>query len=241
MRTAYAPGAVIPARPSSPDEMLQDWRRQHHPTRPRESNRFNPPSEGDLLDIEWNAGEAIRQCQRLQWLPDSLRALLLPMDRANACLIYALKKLTEAWSQSLHPAGFDSLPEPELAELCQLGESAGHWYQQAKVKFNALFEHPRPLQQFSLRQWRLHLFTSRCLDDLGTVVQSLSVKAPHRIDEETAKHLLWHTDQLHRHFSGAHKPRILERFQCPRQDINRLAAMTCRYHVDLLRFIGKPE
>lgn len=241
MRTAYAPGLIIPARPTSPDVLLQDWKGLSPQTQYRESSPFNPPSEGDLVDIEWNAGEAIRQGRRLLWLPRPLRALMLPMDRANACLIYSLKKVTEAWSQSLHPMRFENLPEPELSELCQLGESAGHWYHQAKGKFNALVEHRRPLQQFSLRQWRLHLFTSRCLDDLATIVQSLAEKVPHHIEKESAKHLVWHTEALHRHFTGTHKPGMLERFQSPRSEITRLAAMACRYHADFLRSIGKPQ
>lgn len=235
MRTAITPGSVIPARSFSPEWLLQDWRSQFSSSALPAASPYLRPSESDFVDIEWNAQEAIRRCQRLSWIPASIRAWIVPMDPANACLIYALKKLTEAWHQSLHPEGLPSLRDADLNALVPIGVSAGHWYQQAKGKFDALTEDPHLLQQFSLRQWRFHLFASRCLDDLKAIVEGLRQSAPGLIGEEPATHLYWHTDQLHRHFAGGRKPTYRERFRIPRFEINRLAATACIYHVSLLR------
>jgi hypothetical protein len=242
MESVLTPGLVIAERPCSPEVLLHDWNSSHLLSLPVFEFPFTYPKASDIEDINWNGREAIRRCAKGRGLPQLWRAHWMPMDPANACLIFSVKRLTETWQQVLHPAAFPTLPEAALRELLPVCTSAACWYQQAKLKFNRLAEQPRALQQFSLRQWRFHFFISRALDDLGAVVRQICNLQPANEQlGEIARHLTWHTDELHRLVSAHQTPDLLQRLSAPRFDINRLAATCCIHHATLLeRLIDSP-
>jgi hypothetical protein len=236
------PGTIIPAVTLTPSCLISEWENlalYSETSLPQTSC----PEEKDFIDIEWNAEESIRQCSRYNNVPLGIRSFLTRNHVSNGTLLFSSEKLIQAWQQTLCAGILRDIECSRLNQLIQISRGALGWHQQARIKFASLSEKIAPLQQFSVRQWRLYWFLTRALNDIETVAIGTSESNPFTQDKTSSllEHIHWHTAQLNNLLSPVKPPSLLQRIRTPLLEINRLCSMTCIYHAKLLRIITQSD